>query len=323
MTVTRIIIDTDPGVDDAAAIWLALASPEIELLGVTAVAGNVPLEATYANACRIVGLSGRADVPVMAGARGPLLRDQVFGKYAAIGAFPEALVPDSGMISSDENAVAFIARTARGAAREGRPVTICAIGPLTNVAMALRLHPEVAQGIERIVVMGGAFRALGHRTPWAEFNVYADPHAAQIVLGSGVPITMCPLDVTLQALFTATHVEKLREQGGAPGCALARLVTEFDRSDPEKYGRPGGPLHDPMTIAWLVAPELFSGRRAAVGVQVGGSTSGHTYADFNDSQARTTVMTDVNEPGYIALVVDRIAALGAASERTAQEETRQ
>lgn len=323
MSATRVIIDTDPGVDDAAAIWLALASPEIALLGVTAVAGNVPLDATLSNACRIVGLSGRSDVPVLAGAQGPLLREQVYGKYARIGAFPDSLVPGEGVRPSDENAIAFIARTARAAAREGRPITICAMGPLTNIALALRMHPEVAQGIERIVVMGGAFRALGHRIPWAEFNVYADPHAAQIVFGAGVPVVLFPLDVTLQALFTPAHIAAMRAGGGAPALALAALLTEYDRSDPARYGRPGGPLHDPMTIAWLIAPGLFRGRPAQVGVEVGGTTSGHTYADFNNTQAHVTVMTDVDEPGYIALVTDRIAALGAAGPVAAKEETRQ
>ena len=315
MSRTRIIIDTDPGVDDAAAILLALASPEIEVLGITAVAGNVPLTATLANACRIVALSGRTEVPVMAGAEGPLLREQVYGKYAAIGAFPEHLVGSGGVTPAPEHAAAFIARTARAAAEAGTPITLCAIGPLTNIALALRLHPDVARGIARIVCMGGAFTALGHRVPWAEFNVFADPHAAGIVFGSGVPLVLFPLDVTMQALFTADHVAALRDGGSAGGRALAALLTEYDRSDPARYGRPGGPLHDAMTVAWLIAPDLFTGRPARVGVQEGGTTPGHTWADFTDPSAAATVMSQVDEAGYIALVVDRIAARAPAAQK--------
>jgi purine nucleosidase len=170
----RIIIDTDPGVDDAAAILLALASPEIDVLGISVVGGNVPLPATTANACKIVALSGRRDVPVYAGAPGPLVREQVFGKYAHIGAFSDELVPATGLKPEAEHAVDFIVRVARDAAATDNPITICAIGPLTNIALALVRHPDVARGIKQIVAMGGAFTALGHRTPWAEFNIYAD-----------------------------------------------------------------------------------------------------------------------------------------------------
>lgn len=313
MTGHRIIIDTDPGVDDAAAILMALASPEIDVLGITTVAGNVPLNAALANACRIVGIAGRPDVPVMAGAQGPLLRDQVLGKYALIGAFPERLVGRGAVEPAAERAAGFIARQAREAARTGCAITICAIGPLTNIALALRLHPEVSQGIARIVCMGGAFTALGHRVPWAEFNIYADPHAAQIVFSSDVPVVLFPLDVTMQALFDAAHVAHIRDTGGEAGTALANLLSEYDRSDPVRYGRPGGPLHDPMTIAWLIAPDLFEGRRATIGVQVGGQTSGHTYADFTDHDARTTVMRQVDEAGYIALLTERLTHYGTVA----------
>lgn len=323
MSRTRVIIDTDPGVDDAAAIWLALASPELEVLGVTTVAGNVPLDATLANACRVVALAGRTDVPVMAGAQRPLLRDQIFGKYASIGAFSETLVPEDRVAPTQENAIAFIARMARQAAAEGKPITLCTMGPLTNVAMALRLHPQVAEGIERIVCMGGSFQGRGQASPMIEFNVRADPHAAKIVFRSVVPLILFPLDVTLQALFTKEHIAVLRATGSVPGTALANLLTAYDRSDPSRYGRDGGPLHDPMPLAWLIAPQLFSGRGARVDVRDSGETSGLTYADFQITHAPATVMTDVNEPGYIALVIDRIAATGAlpALGTLTQEET--
>lgn len=311
----KVIIDADPGVDDAAAILMALASPEIEVLGLSIVAGNVPLRDTVTNACKLVGLSGRRDVPVYAGASGPLVREQVYGKYARIGAFDDTLVKAGDIVAAEENAVRFIVRTARAAAAAGEPVTICSIGPMTNVALALIQHPDVARGIRRIVSMGGAFTALGHRTPWAEFNVYADPHAAEIVFQSGVPIVLMPLDMTFQALFTAKHFERFRA-GGEAGDALFNLFSTFDRSDVKRFGRPGGPIHDATTIAWLIRPELFTSREAFVGVEVTGLTMGYTYADFYkkmDRAANTTVVTDVDEAGFIELLIERIARHGGAA----------
>ncbi|MGA1834947.1 nucleoside hydrolase [Rhizobium wenxiniae] len=312
MSIHKVIIDADPGVDDAAAILMALASPEIEVLGLSIVAGNVSLEHTVNNACKLIGVSGRRDVPVHAGASGPLVREQVYGKYARIGSFDDKLVKAGDIVPSDENAVQFITRSAHAAVAAGEQITICAIGPLTNVALALIQHPDVARGIRQIVSMGGAFTALGHRTPWAEFNIYADPHAAEIVFQSGVPIVLMPLDMTFQALFTAEHFEKFRA-GGEAGAALYNLFSTFDRSDEKRFGRPGGPIHDATTIAWLIRPELFTSREAFVGVQVTGLTMGYTYADFYkkmDRPANATVVTDVDEAGFIALLIERIARHG-------------
>lgn len=320
MSKHKVIIDADPGVDDAAAILIALASPEIEVLGLSIVAGNVSLEHTVTNACKLVSLSGRRDVPVFAGASGPLVREQVFGKYARIGSFDDKLVKAGDIVPSEESAIQFITRSARAAAAAGEQITICAIGPLTNVALALIQHPDVARGIRQIVSMGGAFTALGHRTPWAEFNIYADPHAADIVFQSGVPIVLMPLDMTFQALFTAGHFERFRA-GGEAGAALYNLFTTFDRSDEKRFGRPGGPIHDATTIAWLIRRELFTSREAFVGVQVTGLTMGYTYADFYkkmDRPANATVVTDVDEAGFIELLIERIARYGgeAAGSRT-------
>ena len=308
----RVIIDADPGVDDAAAILMALASPELDVLGLSIVAGNVPLSDTVTNACKLVSVSGRHDVPVHAGAAGPLVRDQVYGKYARIGAFDDSLVKPAGIVPSQEHAVNFIVRSAREALRSGEQITVCAIGPMTNIALALVQHPDVARGISQIVSMGGAFTALGHRTPWAEFNIYADPHAAEIVYQSGVPVVIMPLDMTFQALFTMDHFERFRA-GGDAGTALFNLFSNFDRSDVERFGRPGGPIHDATTIAWLVRPQLFTSREAFVGVQVTGLTMGYTYADFYKKMGRppnATVVTGVDEAGFIALLIERIALHG-------------
>ena len=312
----RVIIDADPGVDDAAAILMALASPEIDVLGLSIVAGNVPLKDTVTNACKIVGVSGRKDVPVHAGAPGPLVREQVYGKYARIGSFSDELVVPGSIVPAEEHAVRFIIRSAREAAEAGEPITICAIGPLTNIALALVQHPDVARGIREIVSMGGAFTALGHRTPWAEFNIYADPHAAEIVYRSGIPITIMPLDMTFLALFTAEHFQRFRDAGGAAGGALFNLFSTFDRSDVNRFGRPGGPIHDATTIAWLIRPELFTSRKATVGTQVTGLTMGYTYADFYQKMDRAPnaiVTTDVDEAGFINLLIERISHYGSAA----------
>lgn len=309
----EIIIDTDPGVDDAAAILLALASPELTVLGVTVVAGNVGLEASVSNACKLLALAGRCDIPVHAGASRPLLRDQVMGKYAHIGVFSDQIVPPADLLPQRVSAISFIVDQARLAISEGRRITICAIGPLTNIALALRLDPDIAQGIDRIVVMGGAFATPGHRTPWSEYNIYADPHAAAIVFASGVPLTLFPLDVTLLALFTQMDLVELEVSDGPAGRALAGLLRSFDRSDIQRYGRPGGPIHDAMTIAFLLQPRLFTGADAAIGVTLCGPTAGQTWIDPYGKSGlppNAVVMREVDEAAYRRLVTTRIARIG-------------
>ncbi|OON39369.1 nucleoside hydrolase [Izhakiella australiensis] len=312
MSRQRIIIDTDPGVDDAIAILLALASPELEVLGITAVAGNVPLTATLANACKIVALSGR-QVPVFAGAPGPLMGKQVFGRYAHVGAFSDDLMPATDLQPQPDSAVSFIIRQARLAAESGEPLTLCALGPLTNLALALVQDPLVSKGIGRIVTMSCAFTALGHRVPWAEFNIYADPHAAEVVFNSGVPLTVMPLDMTFQALVTAEHILGFEQQGGAVGRAVAALLRRFDRSDIKRYGREGGPVHDATTIGWLLAPQLFSGVQSRIGVATSGPTAGYTWADFHgklEEPANAEVMQTVDEAGFLGLLSARLATYG-------------
>ncbi|WP_051124066.1 MULTISPECIES: nucleoside hydrolase [Dickeya] len=304
----RIIIDTDPGVDDAIALWLALASPALDVLGVTVVAGNVALSDTLSNARRVVALAGRRDVPVFAGASRPLIGPQRYGKYAHIGAFDDSLLPAVGcqLAEEQEHAVEFIVRTARQAAQANDPITICAIGPMTNLALALIQHPDVTRGIRQIVTMSCAFSALGHRMPWAEFNVYADPHAARRVFESGIPLVVMPLDMTFQALITTPDIDILACNAGQPGQAIARLLRTFDRGDKARFGREGGPIHDATTIAWLLQPSLFSGREARIGVTVGGETAGHTWADFYgklNKQPNAQVMQSVDETGFLSLLI--------------------
>ena len=196
----RVLIDTDPGIDDAAAIMFALASPEIDLVGVTTVAGNLPVAGCAQNALRVLAACSRADIPVHAGMNRPLLIDQVFSRQMPLGAWTDDLAPPPSRGVSDLHAIDAIAAAAEQAAADGVGLTICAVAPLTNIAMALLRYPHLSQGLSRIVMMGGAFSALGMRTPWAEFNIYADPHAADVVFSAGVPIVLFPLDVTFQAL---------------------------------------------------------------------------------------------------------------------------
>ncbi|ATA26003.1 nucleoside hydrolase [Brenneria goodwinii] len=314
MVKERIIIDTDPGVDDAIAIWLALAAPELDVLGITVVAGNVPLEDTLANACKVVGLTGRTDVPVYAGSPGPLVREQVYGKYAHIGAFSRELVPDSSFRPEQGHAVDFLVRTARQAAADNNPITLCALGPLTNLALALRHHPDVARGIKRIVTMSCAFSALGNRVPWADFNVYADPHAAAIVFSSGVPVVIMPLDMTFQVLIQKQQIDDLERRAGAPGAALAALLRRFDRNEVVRFGREGGPIHDATVVAWLLNPALFSGVSARVDVEVAGRTAGYVFADFYNKlgqPANALVMRDTDEQGVLTLLADYLNRYGS------------
>jgi purine nucleosidase len=309
----KILIDCDPGVDDAIALLLALASPELDVVAVTTVAGNVPWERTFDNGRRVVALAGRPEVPVYRGCTGPLLGPVLRGKYSGAGGLGGSLLPESGAPEEAAHAVDVITATLAAAAAKDDPVTVCTLGPLTNLAVALARDPTIARGMARIVCMAGAFAAGGNRTPSAEFNVLADPHAAEIVLRAGVPVVLAPLDVTFQALATPARVADLRARGGRVTQLAADLITFYDRNDPARYGEPGGPLHDPCVIAYLLRPELFGGRAANVSVELaGGLTYGQTVGDFfgtTDRPVNATVLRTLDAPGFFALLWDRLAAL--------------
>jgi purine nucleosidase len=309
----RIIVDCDPGVDDAIALLLALASPELEVLAVTTVAGNVPGERTFDNGRRVVALAGRPAVPVHRGCPGPLLGPVLRGKYSGAGGLGGSLLPDSGADEQREHSVDVLARLLGAAAASGEKITVCTLGPLTNLAVALARDPSLAGGIARIVCMAGAFAAGGNRTPSAEFNVLADPHAAEIVLRCGAPVVLAPLDVTFQALATPARVADLRARGGRVTSLAAELITFYDRNDPARYGEPGGPLHDPCVIAWLLRPSLFQGRPAHVTVELQGSHSyGQTVGDFfgiTGKPPNATVLHRLDAPGFFDLLWERLAAL--------------
>ncbi|ATU93271.1 nucleoside hydrolase [Phyllobacterium zundukense] len=308
----KIIIDTDPGQDDALAILLAFASPELDVLGITAVAGNVPLALTEVNARKICELAGRPDAKVFAGADRPLMRplitaEHVHGKTGLDG--PDLREP--AMPLQKQHAVDFIIETLRD--EEPGSVTLCALGPLTNIAHVLIRAPELAPRIREIVLMGGGFFEGGNITPTAEFNIYVDPQAAQIVLQSGVPVVILPLDVTHKVLTTAKRVDRFRAMGTRSGDASVALLEFFERFDEEKYGSDGGPLHDPNVIAWLLKPELYGGRHCNVIVDAANElTLGMTVVDWwgvTDRSKNAFYIRDVDDKGFFDLLIDRISHL--------------
>jgi purine nucleosidase len=308
----RIIIDTDPGQDDAVAILLALGSAELEVAGITAVAGNVPLALTEKNARKICELAGRPDIKVFAGAVRPLMRalvtaEEVHGQTGLNG--PQ--LPEPDMPLQDRHAVDFLVETLMR--EESGSITLCALGPLTNIALALVREPRIAPRIREIVLMGGGFFEGGNVTPAAEFNIHVDPHAADIVFRSGVPIVMMPLDVTHKALTTAQRIDAIRNLGTGVGDAVAAMLEFFERFDEEKYGTDGGPLHDPCVIAYLLRPDLFAGRNCNVTVETASElTMGMTVVDWwgvTNRPANALVMRDIDADGFFELLTQRLGRL--------------
>jgi purine nucleosidase len=309
----KIIFDTDPGQDDMAAILLALASPEeLDVLGIVAVAGNVPLSHTARNALRICELAGRGDVPVFAGSAQPMGRklvtaEHVHGKTGLDG--PD--LPEPKIKLQAKSGVAYIAETLQAAA--AGEITLVTLGPLTDIALALQSAPEIAGKIREIVMMAGAYFEGGNITPTAEFNVYVDPTAADIVLKSGIPIVMMPLDVTHRVLVTPPRMERLRALGNRSGTALAEALSFSRAFDIRKYGWDGAPLHDPTTIAYLLKPALFQGREINVSVETTSElTMGMTVADYwgvTQRPRNVRYIREVDADGFFALLNERIGRL--------------
>ncbi len=305
----KIIIDTDPGQDDAVAILLALASPELDVLGITAVAGNVPLKLTEKNARKICELAGKPETRVFAGAVRPLVRhlvtaEEVHGKTGLNG--PD--LPEPTMKLQPQYAVDWIVDTLM--AEDAGTVTLCPLGPLTNIALALVREPRIARRVKQIVLMGGGYFEQGNVTPSAEFNIYVDPHAADIVFRSGIDIVMMPLDVTHKALTKKSRVERIRQLGTRVGVATAQMLDFFERYDEEKYGSDGGPLHDPCVIAWLLRPDLFGGRHCNVTIETASElTMGSTVVDWWGVTRRpknALVMRDIDDDGFFDLLAERL-----------------
>lgn len=313
MSPRKIIIDTDPGQDDAVAILLALASPEdVDVLGVVAVAGNVPLPLTEKNARIVCELAGKPETKVFAGEAEPIKRklvtaEHVHGKTGLDG--PK--MDDPTMPLQDQGGVDFIIETLRS--ESSGTVTLCPLGPLTNIAMAFERAPDIIDRVKEIVLMGGAYFQVGNITPAAEFNIYVDPEAAKIVFGSGVKITVMPLDVTHKALTTRPRVEAFRSIGNRAGRMVAEWTDFFERFDKEKYGSEGAPLHDPCVIAYLIKPDLFTGRFVNVEIETESElTLGMTVADWwrvSGREPNAMFMGDLDADGFFSLLTERLARL--------------
>ncbi len=308
-----IIIDTDPSPDDAVAFLVALASPdELEVLAITTVAGNVPLPLTSKNACKGLALANRTEIPVYAGAAAPLVRklitaEYVHGRTGFDGYdLPEPTVPFAQGFAPDA-IVDLVMKRAPG------EVTLCCLAPLTNIALALAREPRLASQLREIIIMGGAFSEGGNVTPAAEFNIFVDPEAAARVLGCGSPTTMIPLDCTHQALTTPARMSRLRALGTPVAEALYHLLRFNKIFDENKYGWEGGPLHDATVIAYLLAPDLFSGRKVYVSVETAGAqTLGMTVVDWwsvLQQPANVQFLRNIDADGYFDLVIERLGRL--------------
>jgi purine nucleosidase len=299
----RILIDTDPGLDDAVAILLALASPDLQVDGIVAVAGNGPLNAMERNARAICEVACRPDIPVFAGCPRPLRGDPITAIYfhgeTGLGTVE---LPEPRMPLQAAHGVAFTVELLRSVPTDS--VTWCALGPLTNVAVALVLAPDIIAGAKELVLMGGASRALGNTSPAAEFNILADPHAASIVFDSGLPITMIPLDLTHQVRSTPERIARIRALGNPVATVVADLLVA-------PAGRPAAALHDPCVIAYLLAPHLFQGSRANVAVETHSAlTFGATVVDWRGVSGRdinATVLHTADADGIYALLEERLA----------------
>ncbi len=304
-----IVIDCDPGHDDAIALMLAAASPEVELVGVTTVAGNATVDKTTRNALAVLELIGRTDLPVATGSDVPLERDLVTAEYVhgATGLDgPEVSEPTTR--PHELGAVAFLAQIL---ATSDQPMTLIPVGPLTNIAKLVAAHPELVKRIERIVLMGGSI-GLGNITPAAEFNIYVDPEAADLVFRSGIDITMIGLDVTHRARLTSDHAEQLRPTGRA-GAFVAGLLDFFVANYQRRMGFDGAPIHDALAVASLIWPDLVKTEPFAVEIDTtDGPSAGRTLVDryhVTGREPNARVGTSVDSERFAGLLLERIASL--------------
>ncbi len=311
MAARRVIVDCDPGQDDAVALFLAMSSPdELDILGITTVAGNVPLALTQRNARMMCDIAGRTDIPVFAGCDRPIVREPITAEYIHGETGIDGIdVFDPETPLQSEHAVDFIIESLNKVA-----VTLIPTGPLTNIATAIQRAPEIVDSIEEIVLMGGAMREGGNRSPSAEFNMLVDPHAAEIVFNCGRPVTVLGLDVTHQVLSTRDRVARIRELGNPVADATAGMLSFFHRHDTKKYGSEGAPLHDPCTVAYLLSPDLFKTKRCNISIETESElTLGHTAVDFwrvTDRPHNIDWVYDVDADGFYDLLTQRLARWG-------------
>jgi inosine-uridine nucleoside N-ribohydrolase len=305
-----VLLDCDPGHDDAIAMLLALASPEIELLGITTVHGNQTLEKTTANALRVLELAGRTDIAVAAGAERPLVGPPaVAGDVHGESGLDGPDLPEPTTAPVDAHAVDFLAERLLAAPA---PVTLVPTGPLTNIALLLALHPRAVERIERIVLMGGAI-AEGNVTPAAEFNIWVDPEAAARVFASGLDVTMIGLDVTHRALLTPAHAATLREAGRI-GAFVADLHAFYARFHADIYGWDGAPVHDALAVAHVIRGDLVRTERRNVEIDCASELCrGRTVVDLwqrTGRPANAWVGVDLDADGFLGMLIERVGSLG-------------
>ena len=294
-----LIIDTDPGIDDALAILLACASPELELRALTTVAGNVPLARVTENALKLLELGGKAGIPVYPGSDAPLARKPVVAQVHGTSGMDGADLPAPRAKPEPGHAVDYLVETLSAAAPKS--VTLAAIGPLTNVAAALEQAPEIGAALAELVIMGGATPKIGgNMSPHAEFNIFVDPEAAAIVFASGLPITLVPLDLSHQMLASLARIERFAAIGGPVGRSVAGMLRHFHDGD--------GHLHDPLTIAWLLRPDLFAGRRANIRIETNGPRDGETVFDWREDGS-CRVLLEGRDEGFFDLLIERLSRL--------------
>jgi purine nucleosidase len=308
----KIIIDTDPGQDDAIAILLALASAELDVLGITCVAGNVPLSLSTRNALLICELAGRSDMSVFAGCDRPMVRALVTAEAVHGNTGLDGPVWDEPTMSlSAVHAVDWLIETLMES-NDGE-ITVCPVGPLTNIGMALVREPRIAPKIAEIVTMGGAYFVGGNVTPAAEFNVFVDPHAAEVVYRSGIPMVTMSLDVTHRALMSPEWLQSIADIGTTVGEKASQMLSFYNRRDPGRHGERGGPVHDPATIAYLLSPSLYSGKDAHVAIETASElTMGMTVVDYwgrHGGEPNSRWMTEVDSDGFFELIGSRLALL--------------
>ncbi len=310
--IKKIIIDTDPGQDDAVAILLALASPELEILGITTVAGNVPLNLTTKNALIITEIAGREDINVYAGCDSPLSRPLITAEnvHGATGLDGPELINPTKKVKED-HAVDFIIKTLRD--HTPNTVTLCPLGPLTNIATAFKKAPDIISKVKQVVLMGGAYFEVGNVTPTAEFNIFVDPEAASYVFNLGLDLVIMPLDVTHKALTTPERIDKFSKLNTKCGTFVAEMTAFFERFDKDKYGTEGAPLHDPCVIAYLLDPEIFSGRRINVEIETDSElTLGMTVADWwgvTNKEPNALFIGNLNSEKFFEMLTSRISKL--------------
>jgi purine nucleosidase len=324
-----LIIDCDPGVDDAIALLLSFASPELNLLGITTVAGNVPLAFTEKNARKICGLAGRTATKVYEGCPRPILRslataEEIHGETGLNG--PD--LPEPTMLVQEQHAVNYLIETVL---RSPEPITIATLGPLTNLAIALIQEPLIVEKIKAVVMMGGAI-AEGNITTAAEFNIYVDPHAAQVVFSSGLNLTLIPLDITHQVLTTEARLARIRAIGTPVSEAAALLLQHYGAIDRQRHNLPGSPLHDPCVIGYLLRPDFFTVQPQVVNVEINDEatmgktivtspsvtspsvnspsvTSPSVTSPSVQEVANVNVVKTVNVEGFYDLLIERLAML--------------